>query len=53
VQQREDIVRADTMAKPMHASARLGKNGYKSYKKGVPNASAVYGANNPTAISAM
>ena len=54
-QQREDMARADAMAKSMQAKDAISfwKNVSKTYKKGLPNATTVNGANEPTAISAM
>ena len=54
-QQREDMARADAMAKSMQAKDAVSfwKNVSKTYKKGLPNATTVNGANEPTAISAM
>ena len=54
-QQREDMARADAMAKSMQAkdADSFWNNVSKTYKKGIPNATNVNGANDPTAISAM
>ena len=54
-QQRENMARADAMAKSMQAkdADSFWKNVSKTYKKGIPNATNVNGANDPTAISAM
>ena len=54
-QQREDMARADAMAKSMQAKDAVSfwKNVSKTHKKGLPNATTVNGANEPTAISAM
>ena len=54
-QQREDMPRADAMAKSMQAkdADSFWKNVSKTYTKGIPNATNVNGANDPTAISAM
>ncbi len=49
-QQREDMARADAMAKSMQAK---DANLSKTYKKGIPNATNFNGANARTAISAM
>ena len=55
-QQREYIARADVMATSIMLKIQSvfgEKNISKSYKKGIPNASNVSGANDLTAISAM
>jgi len=54
-QQREDMARAYAMAKAMQAKDAVSfwKNVSKTYKKGIPNATNVNGAIEPTAISAM
>ena len=54
-QQREDMVRADAMAKSMQAkdADTFWTNVSKTYKKCIPNATNVNGANDPMAISAM
>ena len=53
-QQHEDMARADAMAKSMQAkdADSFLKKVSKTYKKGIPNATNVNGANDPTAISA-
>ena len=54
-QQREDMARADAMVKSMQAKDAVSfwKNVSKTYKKGIPNATNVNGANDSTAISAI
>ena len=54
-QQREDMARADTMAKSMQAkdAESFWENVSKTYKKGILNATNVNGAIDPTAISAL
>ena len=54
-QQREDKARADIIAKYMHTkdTVTFWKNISNSYKKVIPNASYVNGANNFSSISAM
>ena len=49
------MTRADVMAQSMHAKDTISfcKNVYKLYKKVIPNASNVNGANDPIALSAM
>ena len=51
-QQRKEMVRADTMAKSMHSKdvSSFWKRVSKTYKKGVPIANVVNGANNPSSI---
>ena len=54
-QQREEMVRADAMAKSLHSKdvSTFWKNVSKTYKKGVPIANVVNGANNPSSICDM
>ena len=49
------MARADAMAKSMQAKDAVSfwKNVSKTYKKGIPNATNVNGAIEPTAISAI
>ena len=49
------MARVDAMAKSMQAkdAVRFWKNVSKTYKKSIPSAPNVSGANDPTAISAM
>ena len=49
------MARADVMAKSMQAKDAVSfwKNVSKTYTKGIPNATYVNGANDPTAISAI
>ena len=51
-QQREEMVRADAMAKSMHSKdvSSFWKNVSKTYKKGVPIANVVNGATSPSSM---
>ena len=54
-QQREEMVRADAMAKSLHSKdvSTFWENVSKTYKKGVPIANVVNGANSPSSICDM